>query len=102
MSGASEQTQRVTVVNANWTAGGPGDDGQFALMIVTEDGERHTVELSPAATTAVVALTQAGTVLLWDPQNQTLIAANVVGSWIGEDWSAGTPKPGPDGTGLRR
>lgn len=47
MSGASEQTQRVTVVNANWTAGGPGDDGQFALMIVTEDGERHTVELSP-------------------------------------------------------
>ncbi len=72
-----------------------GDDGQFALMIVTEGGERHTVELSPAATTAVVALTQAGTILLWDPQNQTLIAANVVGSWIGEDWSAGTPEPGP-------
>lgn len=88
MSGASGQTRRVTVVNANWTAGQDGGDGAFELLVVTEDGVRHSVGLSPAAMTAVVALTQAGTVLLWDPEAGTLIAANVVGSWIDEDWSA--------------
>ena len=30
--------------------------------------------------TALVALTQADTVLAWDPANRTLIAANVIGS----------------------
>jgi hypothetical protein len=29
--------------------------------------------------TALVALAQADTVLAWDPDNQTLIAANIVG-----------------------
>jgi len=29
--------------------------------------------------TALIALTQAGTVLLWDPADRTLIAANIVG-----------------------
>jgi hypothetical protein len=30
--------------------------------------------------TALVALTQANAVLLWDPANRTLIAANLVGT----------------------
>jgi len=30
--------------------------------------------------TALIALTQADTVLAWDPANRTLIAANVVGT----------------------
>ena len=34
---------------------------------------------SAASVTAVVALAQADTVMMWDPLNQTLIAANVVG-----------------------
>ena len=32
--------------------------------------------------TALVALTQADTVLLWDPTNRTLIVANLVGKWL--------------------
>jgi hypothetical protein len=31
--------------------------------------------------TALMALTQADTILLWDPVNRTLIAANIVGTW---------------------
>lgn len=89
MAGASDQTRRVRVLNANWAAGGDGEDGRFALLVVTEDGKRHTVSPSPAATAAIVALAQAGTVLLWDPADRTLIAANVVGEWIPDDWSAG-------------
>jgi hypothetical protein len=34
---------------------------------------------SPTSTIALVALSQADTVLLWDPDGRTLIAANVVG-----------------------
>jgi hypothetical protein len=49
-------------------------------MIVTEDDQQHVVTPSPAAMTALVALTQADTVLAWDPTNRTLIAANLVGS----------------------
>jgi hypothetical protein len=48
-------------------------------MIITEDDQHHTMVPSPASMTALVALTQADTVLLWDPTNRTLIAANVVG-----------------------
>lgn len=88
MPGASDQTRRVDVVNANWTAGAEGADGTFQLLLVTEDGERHTIAPSPEAMTALVALTQAGTVLLWDPDSRTLIAANVVGDWLPTDWSA--------------
>jgi hypothetical protein len=45
---------------------------------------------SAASVTAVVALTQAGTVMMWDPPNQTLIAANVVGQmpWTIRDGSS--------------
>lgn len=82
MAGASEQTRRVKVLNANWVAGPDGDDGRFEVMIVTDDDQQHTIVPSPASMTALIALTQAGTVLLWDPTNLTLIAANVVGSWL--------------------
>jgi hypothetical protein len=82
MPGASERTRRVKVLNANWTAGPDGDDGKFEIMIVTDDDERHTVVLSPAALTALLALAQADTVLLWDPASRTLIAANIVGTWL--------------------
>jgi hypothetical protein len=80
MPGASEQTRRVKIVNANWTAGPDGDHGRFEVMIVTEDDQRHVVVPSPAATTALIGLTQADTVLLWDPADRTLIAANLVGT----------------------
>jgi hypothetical protein len=80
--GASEQTRRVKVLNANWVAGADGDDGRFELMIVTDDDQQHTLTPSPAAMTALVALSQADTILLWDPTNRTLIVANLVGKWL--------------------
>jgi len=79
MPGASEKTRRVKILNANWVAGPDGDDGRFEIMIVTEDDQQHTMAPSPASITALIALTQANTVLLWDPTDRTLIAANVVG-----------------------
>lgn len=79
MPGASEQTRRVKIVNANWVAGPDGDHGRFEVMMVTEDDQRHVVAPSPAAMAALIALTQADTVLLWDPADRTLIAANLVG-----------------------
>ena len=80
--GASEQTRRVKVVNANWVAGSDGDDGRFELMLVTEDDQQHMVAPSPAAVTALLALVQADNVLLWDPTDRTLIVANIVGNWL--------------------
>ena len=82
MPGASEQTSRVTVLNANWTAGPDGTDGRFEIMIVTADGQQHTAAPSPAAMTALLALTRTDPILLWDPQDRTLIAANIVGTWL--------------------
>ena len=80
MPGASEQTRRVKIVNANWVAGPDGDHGRFEIQIMTEDDQRHVATPSPAAMTALIALTQAGTVLAWDPADRTLIAANIVGT----------------------
>jgi predicted nucleic acid-binding Zn ribbon protein len=77
MPGASEQTRRVKVVNANWVAGSEGTDGRFEVMIVTEDDQQHVVAPSPAA---MVALAKADTVLAWDPTSRTLVAANLVGT----------------------
>jgi hypothetical protein len=84
--GASERTRRVETLNANWVAGPEGGDGRFELMLITEDGERYFLTPSPASTLALVALSQADTVLLWDPDGRTLIAANVVGrmTWTEE------------------
>ena len=78
MPGASEQTQPVKILNANWVPASDGGDGRFEIMIVTEDEQRHELPASAASVTAVVALAQAGTVMVWDPPNRTLIAANVV------------------------
>ena len=69
----------MKIVNANWVAGADGGDGRFEIMFITEDDQRHVIAPSPVATTALIALTQADTVLLWDPSNRTLIAANVIG-----------------------
>jgi hypothetical protein len=80
MPGASDNTRRVKILNANWTPGPDGGDGRFELMIVTEDDRHHTVPTSAAAIAALVALSQADTVLAWDPTNQTLIAANIIGT----------------------
>jgi hypothetical protein len=80
--GASEQTSQVKVLNANWTAGPDGTDGRFEVMIVTADGQQHAVSPSPTAVTALMALAQADTILLWDPVNRTLIAANIIGTWL--------------------
>jgi hypothetical protein len=61
------------------------------LMIVTSDDRQHVVAPSPAAMTALVALAQDTTVLVWDPADRTLIAANLRGTmpWT-ED--AATPR----------
>jgi len=80
--GASEQTSQATVLNANWAAGGDGEDGRFDVMIVTADGQQHAVAPSPAAMTALLAVAKADAILLWDPANRTLIAANIVGTWL--------------------
>lgn len=93
MPGASEQTRRVKIVNANWAAGPDGDHGRFEVMIVTEDDQSHVVAPSPAAMTALVALTQADTVLAWDPVDRTLIAANIVGKM---PWTQRAQPSSPD------
>jgi hypothetical protein len=89
--GASEQTRRVKIVNANWVAGPDGADGQFKLQLITADDQRYALMPSPASMTALIALTQADTVLAWDPADRTLIAANLVGTmpWTERD------QPGP-------
>jgi hypothetical protein len=86
MPGASDQTQPVKILNANWIPGSDGEDGRFDIMIVTEDDQRHMLPASAASVTAVVALAQADTVLMWDPPNRVLIAANVVGQM---PWTVG-------------
>jgi hypothetical protein len=80
MPGASEQTRRVKILNANWVAGADGDDGRFEVQIVTEDDERHVISPSPASMAALVALARGDTVLAWDPTDRRLIVANVVGT----------------------
>jgi hypothetical protein len=80
--GASEQTSQVKVLNVNWAAGADGGDGSFEIMIVTADNQQHSVAVSPASLTALLAMAQANAILLWDPADRTLIAANIVGTWI--------------------
>jgi hypothetical protein len=82
MPGASEQASQVQVLNANWTAGADGQDGRFEVMIVTADGQQHTFAPSPASMTTLLAMARADAILLWDPANRTLIAANIVGTWL--------------------
>ena len=82
MPGASEQTSQVKVLNLNWAAGPDGDDGRFEVMIVTADGQQHTFAPSPASMTALLSLAKTDAILLWDPADRTLIAANIVGTWL--------------------
>ena len=96
MPGASEEARGVKIMNANWIAGddgdGDGDDGDFELMIGTSDERRHVVAPSPAAMTALVALAQADTVVVWDPADRRLIAANLRGTmpWTKDPATPGT------------
>jgi hypothetical protein len=88
MTGASAGTQRVRFVNANWSPG-QSDDEAFELMVVTEDEQRHAVAVPAGQMGALVAITQApGVVLLRDPEDGTLVAANLVGEWVPPTWSA--------------
>jgi hypothetical protein len=89
--GASEEARRVKIMNTNWLAGADGEDGRFELMVVTSDDQKHVVAPSPAAMTALVALAQADTVLIWDPADRTLIAANLRGTM---PWTEDAAKPG--------
>jgi hypothetical protein len=83
MPGASAETRRVKILNANWHPAEDGDgagDGHFEVQIITDDDQRHAVSASPASMTALVALATASTVLAWDPLNRALIVANIVGT----------------------
>jgi len=80
MPGASEETRRVKILNANCAPDEAGGDGRFEILIVTEDDQRHVVPASPVSMTALVALAKADTVMAWDPLNRSLIVANIVGT----------------------
>ena len=67
-------------MNVNWVVGADSADGHFELMIVTSDDRHYVVAPSAAAMTALVALAQADTVLVWDPADRRLIAANLRGT----------------------
>ena len=79
MPGASERTRPVTTVNANWVASRSDAQGRFEILFITNDGERHAAAADATEMCALIALTQAPTTLLWDPADDTLIAANLVG-----------------------
>jgi hypothetical protein len=89
--GASDEARRIKIMNANWVAGADGEDGQFELMIVTSDDHKRVVAPSPAAMTALVALAQADTVLVWDQADRRLIAANLRGTM---PWTEDAARPG--------
>lgn len=80
MPGASSQTRQVKILNANWIPDTVGGDGRFEIQLVTEDDQRFVMPASPASMTALVALAQANTVMMWDSENGTLIIANIRGT----------------------
>lgn len=77
----------MKILNANWLPGAEGEDGQFEILIVTDDDQRHTMSATAASMTAVVALARADTVMAWDPADRRLIVANIVGRmpWTVQD-----------------
>ena len=91
MASAGSNTVRVTAINANWTAD-PPNSGRFEFLLVTEDEQRHSVEVSPNGASALLELFRTSPVLLWDPDAEVLIAANLVGDWLPSDWSAHDPR----------
>ena len=82
MPGASEQTRRVSHLNANWVAGADGADGRFEVLLITDDGQHHVLAPSPTVMACLVMLGRPPAVLVWDAPNRTLIAANLVGTWL--------------------
>ena len=80
MPGASSLTRQVKILNANWIPDMVGGDGRFEVQLITEDDQRFAVPASPASMTGLVALAQANTVMMWDPENGTLIIANIRGT----------------------
>jgi hypothetical protein len=98
VAGASERTERVQYVNANWTPGDDGAVGEFELLVVCESGARHSLPMAAGEASAVVALTRAGSVLLFDAESKTLVVANMVGEWIPSTWSAGDRRTVEDST----
>ncbi len=80
MPGASSETRRVKILNANWVPDDASGDGRFEVMIVTEDDQKYFVPARPGSMTALVALAKADTVMAWDPMNRSLIVANIVGT----------------------
>ena len=82
MPGASAHTQPVKALNANWVAAAADQADRFELQIVTEDDERHTITPSSDSVPGLLALVRPDVILLWDPDNRTLIAANIVGTTL--------------------
>jgi hypothetical protein len=80
MPGASQETRRVKILNANWVPGGADGDGEFEVMLVTDDDQQYFMPASPQTMTALAALAKADTVMAWDPLNRSLIVANIVGT----------------------
>ena len=80
MPGASKETRRVKILNANWAPDDAAGDGRFEVQIITDDDQRHAAPASPASMAALVALAKADTVMVWDPVNRLLIVANIVGT----------------------
>ncbi len=78
--GASTETRRVKILNANWLPDSAEGDGKFEVLIVTEDDQRYVVPASPSSMTALAALATADTVMAWDPLNRSLIIENIVGT----------------------
>jgi hypothetical protein len=86
MPGASTETRRVKILNANWVPDSTEGNGLFEVMIVTEDDQQFFIPASPASMTALVALAKADTVMVWDPLNRSLIIANIIGTM---PWTVG-------------
>jgi hypothetical protein len=80
MPGASNETRRVKILNANWIPDDAAGNGRFEIMIITDDEQRFAVPVSPASMTALAALAKADTIMAWDPTNQALIIANIIGT----------------------
>ena len=79
MPGASPKTRPVKILNSNWIPDTVGGDGRFEIQIITEDDQQFAVPASPASMTTLVALAQANTIMVWDPEGGTLITANIRG-----------------------
>jgi hypothetical protein len=51
-------------------------------MIVTTEYQQHAFAVSPGSLLASLAMAKADAILLRDPAARTLMAANIVGTWI--------------------